>query len=155
MGSFWIYKSCKKRKCQESVPSTTLATLWPLSSYRRTLELCSTVWSRVRAWITQEYVFRGLFTTQKPDGSHRFFSVTQLYWSRLSVGLLLYDSRSTLIRLDHREKSARDSSLGKIKTWIDQKWVEDQHWAISFQLLFFVSSCSALRQHLNSLPSKY
>ena len=34
----------------------------------------------------------------------KFFSAIQSYFSRISVGLLSYDSRSTLIRLDQRKK---------------------------------------------------
>ena len=36
-----------------------------------------------------------------------FFSTAQSYCSRLSVGLLSYDSRLTLIRRDHRKKCGR------------------------------------------------
>ena len=37
----------------------------------------------------------------------KFFSALRSYCSRLSVGMLSYDSRSTLIRLDHRKKIGR------------------------------------------------
>ena len=45
-----------------------------------------------------------------PDPS-KFFSPLESYCSRLSVGLLSYDSRLTLIRLDRRKKWSRSSVI--------------------------------------------
>ena len=49
------------------------------------------------------------FQTSELHISIKFFSALQSYCSRLLVGLLSYDGRSTLIWLDLRKKSGRDT----------------------------------------------
>ena len=44
-----------------------------------------------------------MYACRSPLCPSKFFSATQLFCSRLSIGSLSYDSRSTLIRLDRRK----------------------------------------------------
>ena len=54
----------------------------------------------------------------------KFFSALQLYCSRLSAGLLSYDSRSTLKRLDVRKKFGRQirAQNSDLASSTDTKW---------------------------------
>ena len=59
----------------------------------------------LRSAVNQEGANGGRLINSYPS---KFFSALQSYCPRISVALLSYDSRSTILRLDRRNKFGRD-----------------------------------------------